>query len=188
MNPTTDTRHRRSIRMPGWGYAETGAYFVTIVAQGRTCWFDHAVCRDIVDHEWRGLPARFPTVQLDAFVVMPNHVHFVIWLDPVEGAASALVAQSPPRAQWNCAPTTKPAIGQSLKADPNRPALGQVVRAFKAVSAHRIRQGTAEEFAWQRNYYERVIRNERELNAIRQYIQNNPAHWAEDRENPNHPR
>jgi putative transposase len=67
--------------------------------------------------------------------------------------------------------------------------VGAIVGNFKSVSARRINRlrQTPGAPVWQRNYHERVIRNERELHAVRQYVQNNPAHWAEDRENPNGP-
>jgi len=169
-HPCDSAQGRRSIRLKGYDYTQPGAYFVTIVAHQRECWFNQSAFRVIVEQEWCGLPARFPTIRLDEFVVMPNHVHFIVWLNPPVGA------------QLNCAPTTP--IGQSFTVDWERPTLGQVVRVFKAVVTRRIRQADGKGFAWQRNYYERIIRNERELNAIRQYIRDNPARWAEDLENP----
>ena len=68
------------------------------------------------------------------------------------------------------------------------PTIGQIVRALKAVSARRVRQVANDSFAWQRNYYEHVVRNEAELNRIRQYIADNPGNWATDLQNPSgHP-
>ncbi len=183
-NPTP--HHRRSIRLKGYNYSHTGAYFVTIVTHQKTCWFEQSLCRAIVEQEWYSLPERYPTIQLDEFVVMPNHVHFIVWLNPPDvGAQSGaqLVGAQLVGAQLNCAPTT---IGQSFTVDRERPTLGQVVRTFKAVASRRIRQAGEEGFAWQRNYYERVIRNERELSAIRQYVRDNPAHWPQDEEYPSH--
>ena len=108
---------------------------------------------------------------------MPNHVHFIVWLDPPDTVGM----------QLNCAPTTTPSIpnapttvGQSYTVDPQRPTLGQIVRAFKAAITRRIRKSGADEFVWQRNYYEHIIRNEDELNRIREYIANNPTQWERD--------
>lgn len=64
------------------------------------------------------------------------------------------------------------------------PTLGEIVRTFKAVSTRVIRRTVNPDFAWQRNYYEHIIREDESLNRIRQYILDNPARWAYDRENP----
>ncbi len=188
-----DKHHRRSIRLKGYDYAQAGAYFVTIVTRERECWFKWPRFHAIVEREWYNLPNRFPTVRLDEFVIMPNHVHFVIWLNPP--MESHAIGMQPVGAQFNCAqsgtqsdwaPADADAnpIGRPFTVDRERPTLGQLVRAFKAVITRRIRQAGGEGFAWQRNYYERIIRNERELHAIRRYIRDNPTRWAEDLENP----
>lgn len=172
---------RRSIRLRGWDYASAGAYFVTIVTRDREAWFDHPMFRVIVEQEWYGLPKRFPTIRLDEFVVMPNHVHFVVWLDPPTAESASAGTQ------LDCAPledTMDSPIGCSFTVDPKRPTLGWIVRTFKAVVARRIGQVGGQGFAWQRNYYERIIRSERALQAIRRYIRNNPNRWTEDREFP----
>lgn len=166
-----DRHHRRSIRLQGYDYSQPGAYFVTIVTHERLCWFEKRPLRDIAESEWQGLTQRFPTIDLDEFVVMPNHVHFIVWLCPPD---------SPAGARFNRAPT----VSESFTVNPQRPTLGWVVRTFKAVITRRVRQIEAG-FAWQRNYYERVIRNDRELNAVRRYIRDNPLCWPEDSENPN---
>jgi REP element-mobilizing transposase RayT len=102
---------------------------------------------------------------MDIHVVMPNHLHGIVWIKPVG-------------AQFIAPHTTHPgAINRA-------PTLGEIVRAFKAVTARAIRQMVFPEFAWQRNYYEHIIRSEESLNRIRQYILDNPQRWAYDRENP----
>ena len=170
--------HRRSIRLKGYDYASPGAYYVTVVTRDRICWFDLPSCRGIVEKEWDSLPRRFPTLRLDAFVVMPNHVHFIVWLGEAHTGASV-------ETQFNCAPRVRVSpIGQRVKVDKMHPTLGRVVRVFKAAITRRMRLSGGTGFAWQRNYYERVVRNERELNAIRQYIRDNPVNWAQDAENP----
>lgn len=81
-------KHRHSIRLKGYDYAQAGAYFITIVAQDRACVFGRVVngemrlnpAGDMVWGEWNALPDRFPSIELDAFVVMPNHVHGIIVL------------------------------------------------------------------------------------------------------------
>jgi REP element-mobilizing transposase RayT len=107
--------------------------------------------------------AHYPNVALDEFCVMPNHVHGVIWIAGVG------------RAGFKPVPTPERCHG-----------LPEIVRAFKMLSARRINEvrGTQGAAVWQRNYYERVIRDDRELNAIREYIQTNPLRWHLDKENP----
>jgi REP element-mobilizing transposase RayT len=114
------------------------------------------------------LPKRFPGIQLDDFIIMPNHVHFILWLPGHDDVGAGL---APPQGQ-----------GTASRA----PTLGDVVCAFKSISAIAVnkqfeRSGTP---VWQRNYFERVVRNDQELNAIRQYVVLNPEMWNEDCENP----
>ena len=116
---------------------------------------------EVVQQTWDNLPNRFPTVAVDTFVVMPNHVHGIIVI--------------------------KSNTGRDVGAALAPPALGDIVRAFKSISAvqgNRI-LGRSGRPLWQRNYYERVIRNDDELTRAREYILNNPAKWEMDAENPN---
>jgi REP-associated tyrosine transposase len=187
----SDTRHpprpvRRSLRLKAYDYAQAGAYFVTICTQDRTCLFgdivdDHMQLNDagyVLAETWARIPAQFSDVEIDAFVVMPNHVHGIIVL-PDAGppvGATLVVARNPDgaRAAARAAPT-----------------LGDVVGAFKsAATVEYIRGAKTKAWPkfhrrlWQRNYYEHVIRNETALNRIRRYIDENPARWAFDDENP----
>src|SRR3970040_2944705 len=171
-----EQNHRRSIRLQGYDYAQEGVYFVTVCTQNRVC-----LCGAVADGAmqlnnpgqiakaaWDELPARFPSVRLDAFIVMPNHVHGIImvgaqFIAPSDGFGTATINQG--------------AINRA-------PTLGEMVRAYKAVSTRLIRQAGTPDFAWQRNYYEHVIRDEESLNRIRQYILDNPERWEFDHENP----
>jgi putative transposase len=93
-----DIHHRRSIRLRNFDYASAGAYFVTICAQGRDCLFGEVVdgvmaandAGRMVESVWSRLPERFSGIELDAFVIMPNHVHFILFLvgAPLVGAFS----------------------------------------------------------------------------------------------------
>lgn len=163
---------RRSIRLPGYDYASAGAYFVTICAYQRKLLFEDAFLAAILEEEWRSLPGRFIGIRPDAFVVMPNHVHFIVWLgDPGKETVAA------------------PLAGASAGASP-APTLGDVVGAYKSLVAVRwlrwVRANRPDLNAriWQQNYYERIIRNEDELNRIREYIAYNPIAWRRDHENP----
>jgi putative transposase len=154
--------HRRSIRLPGYDYSQPGAYFLTICTYNRQLSLQTDEVKEAVRSVWLGLPARFPRVLLDEFVIMPNHLHGIIILAPA--------AESP---------TCRGAASSA-------PTVGQIIRAFKslaAVEANRILGSSGRPF-WQRNYYEHVIRDEDELNIIRRYICDNPRNWLDDPDNP----
>jgi REP element-mobilizing transposase RayT len=180
-----DFHHRRSIRLRDYDYAQGGAYFVTVCVQGRELLLGAVEDGTMVPNEagkmienvWYELPGRCPNVRLDEFVIMPNHVHGIIW---IVGAGLAL-------------PGTKPrAVGAGLAlpkgqgAASSAPTLGDIVRVFKSISAiavNRLLDRTGSPL-WQRNYYERIVRDEDELAGIRTYIRDNPGRWGEDAENP----
>ena len=183
--------HRRSIRLKGYDYAQPGAYFVTIVTQDRACLFGAVADEEmqlnnagqIAKAAWDELPARFPSVRLDAFIVMPNHVHGIIMV----GAQFIAPQKTPPTnvgAQFIVPPDGFGTATINQGAINRAPTLGEMVRAYKAASTRLIRQAGTPDFAWQRNYYEHVIRDEESLSRMRQYILNNPVRWEFDRENP----
>ena len=156
-------RRRNSTRHQGWHYGAAGHYFVTICTHERECLFDSAEWMQIAETAWQKIPAyQSPTVvRLDQWVVMPNHVHGILVI--VDGYAAD-------------APRPTEAISGSV---------GRLVGIFKASVAKRInnRRDSTGQPIWQRGYYDRIIRNERELNAIREYIIKNPERWAEDCDN-----
>jgi putative transposase len=153
---------RRSIRLGGYDYSYPGAYFVTVCATRRGLVFgwisDGRVVENanasIVRDCWLDLPNHYPHVSLDTFVVMPDHIHGIIVLRETDGAGGARAGLKP-------APT-----GGGGSADVGvRHGLPEIVRALKTYSARRINatRGTPGASIWQRGYYERIVRNEREL-------------------------
>ncbi len=225
MTFNSDIHHRHSIRLRDYDYAQAGAYFVTICVQGRKCLFGAVEGGEVVLNAagamvratWDRLPARFPGVDLDEFVVMPNHVHGIVWIANERGATpmgsmgqgamekgamekgamekGAMEKGAMEKGAMNRAPTPNVAtVGArfiapaSARPDNNHPALGEIIRTLKAVSTRNIRRDLLPEFGWQRNYHERIIRDEPELSAIRAYIRDNPGRWAEDAENPENAR
>jgi putative transposase len=166
-------RNRRSIRLRGYDYAQNGAYFVTICVAQRLCLLGDitagvmrcSAIGAVVKSAWNDLPNHMPGLILDAWVVMPNHLHGIVIL-PNE-------------------PLTQ-TLGQTNPSGPKSGSLGAVVGGFKSAVS---RQASASNLSlvrplWQRNYYERIVRNDRELDAARKYIESNPARWADD---PDHP-
>jgi len=192
MNYDPEIHHRRSIRLPGYDYSQAGAYFVTIVAQGRVALFVKVVdgemrlnrYGEIVQAAWLDLPRHYGHVELGAFVVMPNHVHGIIILNETSRGGSVLDESVEP---VETAASKAPLLG-ATKTRPygKRHGLLEIVRAFKAFSARRINllrsgEGTP---VWQRNYYEHIIRNQQDLELTWLYIESNPAQWNTDNENP----
>ncbi len=150
---TTKRPRRRSLRLREYDYTQPGAYFITICTSQRTPLFDAARHREILEEVWAGLPTHYSHVALDAFVIMPDHMHGIIFIRDAD----------PVGAGFKPAPT-------------NTQALPEVVRGFKTFSARKINalRGTTGISVWQRSYYEHIIRNESDLNEIRQYIEFNP--------------
>jgi len=166
MNYDPTRHHRRSIRLPSYDYSQSGAYFVTIVCRDRVLLLNDPGLRAVAEEAWLWLADQYVFVHLDAFVVMPNHLHGIIVINDTRRGGS------------RTAPTTNGLRPKTL---------GRLVGAFKTVSTKRINEirGTHGLPVWQRNYYEHVIRNEGERDRIRQYIAGNPTCWDQDRENPN---
>jgi putative transposase len=172
--------HRRSIRLKEYDYSQTGAYFVTLVTVDRACLFgevEAGVMRlnpfgSIVENEWRRLGERFERINLDEWVVMPNHLHGIL----------LIVEEDVNRAG------TGEMQGKATGAPPG--SLGAIVGSYKSITTRMVNalRRTPGELVWQRNYYEHIIRNEDEWEAIRSYIRNNPPQWELDRENPYHDR
>jgi REP element-mobilizing transposase RayT len=180
-------KHRRSIRLQGYDYNQAGAYFVTIVAQDRRCLFGDVAdgkmqlnaAGQMIQMVWNELSTHYPNVDTDLFVVMPNHVHGVIVL-----VASAC-AESGGQPQ-GVAPTNARSANHDFALS-----LPDVLHRFKTLTTRRYAAGVKESGwirfnsrLWQRNYFEHVIRDEDSLNRIRRYIDDNPARWEFDRENP----
>jgi putative transposase len=188
-----DTHHRLSARLKTFDYTSNAAYFITVCANVRTNVFGESVASkmrlndagEMILEEWHELQNRFP-IQLDEFIVMPDHIHGILLFvgaglvpaladqrdrqntaDPLDG--SDVTTESDGRATTRVAPT-------------KNPVLGNVVGAFKSITTHRYIRGVHEQAwpafekrLWQRNYWDRVIRDDRELEETRTYILENPA-------------
>ncbi|HET6846752.1 MAG TPA: hypothetical protein VFH29_07945 [Anaerolineales bacterium] len=190
MDPSERAR-RRSVRVKGFDYSTPGAYFVTIVTQGRAALF--GVVREgemrlsptgsIADSCWREIPVHFLHVELGSFIVMPNHVHGILILHATTAAivgarhgVPAVPEQRVPARAHHGAPLPPPAAPGSL---------GVIVRKYKSsVTRQVIRQFGGPRNVWQRNYYEHILRDEADWDRVRRYIEANPMNWDKDEENP----
>ncbi len=207
--------NRRSIRKPGHDYAAPGDYYVTLCTRLRQSLLGEirddamvpSAMGDIVQAEWQRLAERFPTIRLDAFAVMPNHVHGIITIVGVALAAARAMARSGDAALAVArgadpaggddggnpvATPSGPAVGRA--AARAAPTLGAIVGAFKSLSDRRCRQvfamahpGRRFGHLWQRNYHDHIVADAGELDRIRRYIRVNVDRWTTDGDDPARP-
>jgi putative transposase len=172
----SNNRSRRSIRLKGYDYSADGAYFITICVGNRECLLGEindgqmiineygSIVRDV----WEDLPDRVSDIDLDEYIIMPNHFHAII-----------LINKSPESTEIH-----KDLDIDDIKAR-RKMILPKVVGRFKMLAAKAINQSREIEGSfWQRNYYERVIRSEEDCQIVRQYIINNPVQWEMDEHHP----
>ena len=149
-----EIHHRRSIRLQGYDYSQSGAYFVTICTFQRQHLFGEVnngeiqlnVAGQIISAIWQKIPQHFSNVELDQFILMPDHLHGIIIISKQAEKSHSLAA---------------------------------IIQNFKSISTRKINKITQNlgVSIWQRNYYERMIRNDQELERCRQYILANPENW-----------
>jgi REP element-mobilizing transposase RayT len=172
-----------STRHPAWNYADSGMYFVTICAEDRICYFGDIFNEEmhlnnsgrIAGQFWLEIPKHFPNVVLDEYVIMPNHIHGVIFIDN-DGVQQNRRDETMPRLYTGY--TGEHPHMSEISPQPG--SLSVIVGSFKSACTKQIRL-TIPRFAWQSRFYDHIIRNERELHDIRNYIYYNPAKWSIDR-------
>jgi putative transposase len=185
--------HRRSLRLKGFDYSSSGAYFITVCTQNRIGlfgeiirragsgispgWADNQMELNEADHMitrvWNLLPEYYVQIDIDAFVVMPNHVHGIIIITTDNDIGCRLTQAGVSGQTQRFAPTSLP----------------EVVKSFKSYTTRKHMDGVKncdwkpfDGKLWQRNYYEHIIRDDDDLNRIREYIQYNPTNWEKDEE------
>ncbi len=176
-------KRRRSLRLRGYDYSQRGAYFVTICTRNRLPIFGRVDqgrmllnnCGKIATRKWEQLDKRFPEIEIDVFIVMPDHMHGIVIISDVVRANHAGAIHELPRQEKN-SPIAR-----------RRMTLPMVIGFYKmnTAKAINIANDTRCTPVWQRNYYEHIIRNQDSLNSIRRYIQENPNRWSIDPENLN---
>ncbi|MDJ1172571.1 transposase [Roseofilum capinflatum] len=176
-------RDRRSIRLKGYDYSRSGHYFVTVCTYQRQCFFGEIIegevqlnnLGQIVAEEWQKSADIRQEIQLDLWVIMPNHMHGIAIID----------SENPHPIIQSENQTTQTGIIKPMKPR----SLSSLMAGFKSATTKKINQfrsapGTP---VWQRNYYEHRIRNEESLQKIRQYICTNPQQWKSDQLHPQNP-
>ncbi len=165
-------QNRRSIRLQGYDYSQVGAYFITVCTRNRECLFGEILDGNmrlndagrIVADEWLKTAEIRDKIELDEWVVMPDHFHGIVVITDGRGTARR-------------APTNE-RFGK-----PVEDSIPTIVRSYKSAVTKRTNElhQTPAAKLWQRNYWEHIIRNEQELHRIREYIHNNPAQWEMDK-------
>lgn len=175
-----DPPKRKQTRLTHYNYAQAGCFFVTVCIHRRrdilgkifNGKFLPSAAGKLAEASWHDLPAHHELLHLDAFVVMPNHVHGIVVLEWAP-AGDAGVAPTKLRNAEDHPDRSRPG--------PDRDSLGAVIGSYKAAVSRRLRwRATHRSPLWQRSFFDRVIRTERELGVIREYIANNPLSWHLD--------
>jgi putative transposase len=212
---------RRSIRLQGYDYSLPGVYFITICTHQRQCLFGEIVAGRMelnatglwVQACWQRSPHRFSYLTLDVFVIMPNHLHGILWLGdenhadvgtsprgeafghesddtPCKGEAFGHEILEQPEISWpNASPLRNPNVSPIAPNGTKSGSIAAIIQNFKSISTRRINQiqNNAGRTLWQRNYYEHIIRDNTALQNIQNYIRNNPLSWQQDQLHPDHP-
>ena len=168
---------RKSIRLSGYDYSQSGMYFITICSHGKLPIFGNIIAKilllseigKIVNKEWQKTATIRRNIELDDYVIMPNHLHGIITIINDKG-----------RGTVHRAPT------HEIFGKPTTNSIPTIIRSFKATTTKQINilRNSPGSKVWQRGYYEHVIRNEEALERIRDYIVTNPENWSSDIDNP----
>ena len=169
-----EKHNRRSIRLNGYDYTQFGYYFITICTHQKSCLFG-AIANNKLNLNkfgqiaftcWQAIPEHFPKIELDSFVIMPNHVHGILIITYNSGRGLAM--PNPYEGKFG-----KPVAGS----------IPTIIGSFKSAVTKQINilRNSKGMSVWQRNYYEHIVRDEASLNRIRQYIINNPFDWKNDK-------
>lgn len=172
-------RCRKSNRMPGYDYSAPGYYFVTICVKDRLPLLGKIErdcrCRsrpdlsnygEIVKQQWFWLGEQYKYIKLDEFVVMPDHVHGIVVINECN-----MIDESPVGTERIAGTGRDLPLRRIFKIKP----LHEIIGALKTTSSRRIHNAGCHEFRWQRSFYDRIIRNDKELYYIRNYIKTNPS-------------
>lgn len=173
-------RSRKSPRLKGWEYTRPGKYYVTIVTKFNVCWFgevnddevQYSALGEIASNVWLQIPVHHKHLELDEFIVMPNHVHGILILSAQSAATDV---------QLN----VRPASGGFFSAiSPKKDSLSVAIRTYKATVTARARESGFVDFGWHGRFHDHIIRNEQDHRRIVDYIRSNPRQWKSDEENP----
>ena len=156
-----------SARLKEWDYSNPWWYYVTICTKNHSCFFGDIVNGEmnlndfglVVEKYWNEIPKHYQNVEIDYYTVMPNHIHGIIIINGSRDVA--------------CNVSTN----QYSQMSPKKNSLSAIIRSYKSAVTKFAHENGNNNFAWQERFYDRIIRNEKELFNIRKYIQQNPMKW-----------
>jgi len=184
-----EIHHRRSVRLIGFDYSRSGYYFVTICLNDVRCIlatmdgprpFQLTPVGEIVKPYWLEIPHHYPKIVLDEFVIMPDHVHGILKIRDMDRQWSVGVRHGEPL-HIEPRPPTPSRQNEYQHIIPQ--SLGIIVNHFKSAVTRWTCKNGFPQFKWQRSFHDRIIRDEKSLFHIRQYIRNNPVQWLERSKN-----
>lgn len=193
MKYNREIHHRRSQRLKGFDYASPGFYFVTLLTHSRDCLFGEIIRDNIrltdsgqmIKIEWEHLSHRFKNIVLDQYVIMPNHIHGIIGIIGDSPFQTINDYSKNPERFINKTGFVQNTFGTPVNS------ISRMIQGFKSITTNKYiksvrthRWPDFEKHLWQRNFFDRIIRDREELKKIRAYIVNNPSNWESDEDNP----
>ena len=202
----------QSARLEGYDYSNNGYYFITICTYKKQHFFGKIINKGMMLNQlgklankyWRQIPEHFKNIKLDEYIIMPNHIHGIIGIDNgvyVENATHGCndddMFRGVPTNEGNAThggrdeaclvstdvdKTSNPVSQQMQKISPKSGSLSVIIGSYKSIVTRESKQ-IINYFTWQPRFYDHIIRDDKSLNKIRQYIINNPAKWEFDRNN-----
>jgi len=166
-------KHRKLIRLQNFDYSSSGAYFVTICTKNRKPFFGEIIGNKMILNRigdaacdyWQETPKHFSNIDTDEFIVMPNHIHGIVIIEPQHADVGTPYMVS----------LRKNRFGNNVKGS-----LSSIVQQYKSAITRWCGKNGFHTFKWQSRFYDHVIRTETDLKAIREYIVNNPMNWKAD--------
>ncbi len=191
MKHNTDISPRKSIRLKNYDYSQNGGYFITICTKNRECLFGEVIkdrrgttfCAltdlgSVAKICWQEIPQHYPEVMVDEFIVMPNHIHGILRIQTKNQLYRYRVEDGKTENNNRVQNVEPLRINEFQKIIPQ--SIGSIIRGYKIGVTKWSREHENVYTVWQRNYYEHIIRDEDDLNRIREYIISNPMNWEKD--------
>lgn len=184
----------QSARLKGWDYSDDGAYFITICTQNWQQFFGNVNNRgmqlseigEIAEKYWKEIPNHFPSILLNNFVVMPNHVHGVLIITETETLSNSQQIETLHSTSKSTRPKVKSNYLKNTKnkklsdISPKVGSISTIIRSYKSAVTKQARL-INKSFAWQARFHDHLIRNNKSYDTIINYIETNPYHWEDDK-------
>ncbi len=191
-----NNRTRKNIRLKDYDYSSNGGYFITICTKDRECFFGEINngkielnnIGEMAQKIWEKIPEYFNFVELNEFIIMPNHIHGIIFIQSdgvgaISNRPSMRPSNNSPKSEFSSQIINHHHMENNKRAINNRPygSISQIIKSYKQTVTKNIRNNSQFiDFSWQKSFHDRIIRNEKEHQSISEYILYNPENWQED--------